>query len=269
MESLCVKWSIEGKSMKVNRYYKRGNISECRKIIIISDVHNSNCVDDICEIINHEIPDYIFLVGDIFSGMHYKNAELKVPFLMQTNAKKLIDCCVKCSPTYMSLGNHEYRMTDEEIDILLFRKGIYVLENSFLRCGDLLLGGLSYLRKSKSNSDELQMNNNWINEFSVQKGYHILLSHHPEIWINNIANSNVELTISGHTHGGQWRVFNKGVFAPNQGIFPKYSRGFYEENRLIVCAGAANSYKLLPRVNNPCEILLLELIPDMEFLIKS
>ena len=63
----------------------------------------------------------------------------------------------------------------------------------------------------------------------------------------------VDLTLSGHAHGGQWRFFGKGIFAPGQGIFPKYTKGVYE-NRLIVSSGLGNQ-TVVPKINNPPEIL--------------
>ncbi len=47
--------------------------------------------------------------------------------------------------------------------------------------------------------------------------------------------------LSGHAHGGQWRVpyLVNGVFAPNQGFLPKYAGGLYE---------VENSYFIVSRV---------------------
>ena len=61
-----------------------------------------------------------------------------------------------------------------------------------------------------------------------------------------------DIVFAGHAHGGQWRIFGRGMFAPGQGIFPRYTKGFY--GNLLVSAGAHNS-EILPRINNKCEIL--------------
>ncbi|MBQ3816071.1 MAG: metallophosphoesterase, partial [Clostridia bacterium] len=58
-------------------------------------------------------------------------------------------------------------------------------------------------------------------------GFHILLCHHPEYWEPLVHGRRIELTVSGHAHGGQWRIFGRGVYAPGQGLFPRYTSGLY------------------------------------------
>ena len=65
----------------------------------------------------------------------------------------------------------------------------------------------------------------------------------------------IDLVVSGHAHGGQWRFFGHGVFAPGQGILPKYTKGFYNGN-LLVSAGMTNTAPV-PRLFNPTEIVIL------------
>lgn len=92
--------------------------------------------------------------------------------------------------------------------------------------------------------------------------YRIVLSHKP-ITKDQFKDINADLIIAGHAHGGQWRLppINNGVFAPNQGLFPKYAGGLYEANGKyeVVSRGLARGLKLVPRLNNPPEIVLLHL----------
>lgn len=92
--------------------------------------------------------------------------------------------------------------------------------------------------------------------------YRIVLSHKP-LTKDEFKDLNADLIIAGHAHGGQWRLppVNNGVFAPNQGIFPKYAGGVYEANGRyeVVSRGLARGLKLVPRLNNPPEIVLLHL----------
>ena len=48
---------------------------------------------------------------------------------------------------------------------------------------------------------------------------------------------------------------SEGLFAPGQGLFPRWTRGIYD-NRLIVTAGLSNTAKI-PRFFNPREIVYL------------
>ncbi len=92
--------------------------------------------------------------------------------------------------------------------------------------------------------------------------YRIVLSHKP-LTKDEFKDINADLIIAGHAHGGQWRLppINNGVFAPNQGLFPKYAGGVYEANGKyeVVSRGLARGLKLVPRLNNPPEIVLLHL----------
>ena len=95
----------------------------------------------------------------------------------------------------------------------------------------------------------------WLEQFSKLSGYKVLLSHHPEYYdlIDSVhvapaapaepttpeppvapSTPSVDLLLCGHTHGGQWRLFNRGLFAPGQGFFPKYSKGVY--GRMVISA---------------------------------
>jgi predicted MPP superfamily phosphohydrolase len=57
------------------------------------------------------------------------------------------------------------------------------------------------------------------------------------------------MIVSGHAHGGQWRVFGRGVYAPDQHLFPKYTSGVHE-GRLVISRGVANTVSPIPRFFN-------------------
>ena len=110
------------------------------------------------------------------------------------------------------------------------------------------IGGAVHARDHKPEME-------WLSTYATVNGYHMLLSHHPEYW-PLIRDKKIELILSGHAHGGQWRVVNHGVWAPGQGWWPKWTRGVYE-NRLVVSAGLSNT-TWIPRIWNPTEIVYLE-----------
>lgn len=54
----------------------------------------------------------------------------------------------------------------------------------------------------------------------------------------------IDLVFSGHAHGGQFRVpIIKGLYAPHQGVLPKYTEGVYTmgSTQLHVSRGLGNS----------------------------
>jgi len=91
------------------------------------------------------------------------------------------------------------------------------------------------------------------------KGYKILLCHHPEYYERYIRGLDIDLTLSGHAHGGQIRIFGQGLFAPGQGILPQVTSGLYD-GRLIVSRGLCNTAWPIPRLNNETELVMVELM---------
>jgi predicted MPP superfamily phosphohydrolase len=102
----------------------------------------------------------------------------------------------------------------------------------------------------------------FIEEFASADGFKRLLSHHPEYYPAYIKKHTIDLTLSGHAHGGQWRFFGRGLYAPGQGIFPRYTSGMYD-GRLIVSRGLSQKC-IVPRINNDTEIVLVKLFPHTE-----
>jgi predicted MPP superfamily phosphohydrolase len=70
----------------------------------------------------------------------------------------------------------------------------------------------------------------------------------------------IDLVLSGHAHGGQWRFLGQGILSPGQGLFPKYTSGVHEGRygRMIISRGLSNPYKAVPRFGNPCELVYVE-----------
>ena len=89
--------------------------------------------------------------------------------------------------------------------------------------------------------------------------YNILIFHRPE-YLSFLSKTKVNLIFTGHAHGGQVRLFNRGIFAPGQGFFPSYTSGVYEMNDTfqIVSRGIGNS-NFPFRVFNSPEIISLKL----------
>ena len=84
--------------------------------------------------------------------------------------------------------------------------------------------------------------------------FKILLCHYPHYYEKYLKASKLDLVLSGHAHGGQWRIFGRGVYAPHQGIFPKYTSGIHD-GKHIINRGAVNNSKPIPRFFNPPEIV--------------
>ena len=94
--------------------------------------------------------------------------------------------------------------------------------------------------------------------------FSVLLAHRPER-IEAYLESPFDLVVSGHAHGGQWRIpgILNGFIAPNQGLFPQYAGGQYdfEDAALIVSRGLARESTRIPRIFNRPEVVVIDLTP--------
>ena len=151
---------------------------------------------------------------------------------------------------FLSPGNHDIYFNDRDYKIMA-SAGVTLLDNAgcsvVIRGQKLRIGGLS----SKVDLD-------WLAAFAAKDGYKLLLCHHPEYYFKYIKGRyDFDLILSGHVHGGQWRIGGQGIYSPGQGLFPKYTRGVYED-RLVISAGCANTASV-PRFGNPCELVTVKL----------
>ena len=71
----------------------------------------------------------------------------------------------------------------------------------------------------------------------------------------------IDLILDGHAHDGQIRIRKRGLFAPDQGLFPRYVSGLYDD-RMLVSRGIANVAKHIPRINNAREVIYIYLLPE-------
>jgi len=204
-------------------------------------------------------PDLILSSGDM---MHNCQA-LRLDEGPNAPALAFLTEASRIAPVYYSIGNHEGRMRPENKDLLASR-GITLLCNEWTYAAGLCLGGLSSTLDygyHKWDSTPLP-DHDFLDRYTASPGFHVLLCHHPEFWPRIIRGSGVALTLSGHAHGGQWNLFGKDIFAPGQGIFPRYASGMHRSDRgevLIVSRGMANTVSPIPRLGNPTELVVIRL----------
>lgn len=228
------------------------------KIAHLSDFHNRKNYETILEKLKIESPDIICITGDFIDSRKTKT-EISLAF-----AKEL----VKIAPCYYVIGNHESRLTEvyPSFEKDLISIGITVLRNDSVKLqkneDSISLIGLDDPRiysNTKGVDYACQIVKEEIAKTTVD-GYKIIMCHRPEVF-KEYVNANVDLALTGHAHGGQAILpLIGGIIAPNQGFFPKYYRGVYEENdtKMIVSRGLGNS--LCPiRFNNRPEIVIVEL----------
>ncbi len=229
------------------------------KIAHISDFHNEkskNLTNKIVASLKKEKPNIIVITGDLIDSRR-TNVEVAVNFIKQISP---------LAPIYYIPGNHESRCVKREeknksyeyLKELLLENSVEILDNRVkeIKIDNEVINliGINdpgFKTSIRTNLSKIKYN---------KENYTILLSHRPEYFDTYIDN-NIDLTLTGHAHGGQIRLpFIGGLYAPNQGVLPKYTSGIYEKDNkaMIVSRGIGNS--LFPfRINNHPELVIITL----------
>ncbi|MBE6600407.1 MAG: hypothetical protein E7640_04330 [Ruminococcaceae bacterium] len=241
-------------------------INRARRIVLISDVHDVE-LPTLAEDVAKLSPDIIAIPGDLTSRLDKLEgefAETDGKTATHASATELLSQLSRIAPTYYSFGNHELcgHYYKKNFGLLPHRRNIELIEKTGARllCDDfcrhdseIAVGGLT----SGMTKESLVPMTDWLGEFEKQNGFRILLCHHPEYYEKYLKDRDIDLVLSGHAHGGQVRIFGRGLFAPGQGILPRYDGGVFC-GRLVVGRGLANTVSF-PRLFNPRELVVIDI----------
>ena len=246
--------------MKITEYKMTTCGLLCGKTFaLVSDLHGESPKETI-EALKKIAPDYILAPGDIFEPLMPYNDELN-----ESGFELLVEAA-KIAPTFYSLGNHEIggnrswspkwklakgkkrACTEENIERIK-ATGVYFLDDEVVELDGISFGGLT----SGLITDDNKPNLEFVERFATLTSPRVLVCHHPEYYKKYLKGKGIELIVSGHAHGGQWRIFGRGVFAPGQGLFPKYTSGVFD-NALVVSRGLREK-SIVPRIFNPTEVV--------------
>ncbi len=217
-------------------------------VALVADLHNRPYRQVISEI-EKSRPDLIAVPGDLLDNPH--TCQHGLGFLRDA---------ARIAPVFYSIGNHE--RIDKSGAKIIAETGAVLLDDSYVVFGGIYVGGLStgFKKRRLSTFESTPPPNlRWLDRFAALPGFKILLCHHPEYYPAYIKPLDIDIILSGHAHGGQWRFFGRGVFAPGQGLFPKLTSGVID-GRLVISRGLANTVSV-PRLFNPTELVIVRLLP--------
>lgn len=231
------------------------------RLAVVTDFHSSDNADDVVAMVASCAPDAVLMVGDMFDDdTANRPTERTLSLMRQLSA---------LYPCYYVSGNHEawtgemdalYQQTEEAgVTVLRMSSGVLTVRGQRIAlCGvpdpyEMVFSGApdteEQLRQALEDVDSA--------DFTV------LLAHRPEL-LAKYAQFPLDLVVSGHAHGGQVRIPGvlNGLYAPNQGWFPKLAGGAYTQDgtTLIVSRGLAVRTRL-PRIFNRPEVVLLRCVP--------
>lgn len=244
-------------TLKTTRYFLQTNQKDLRlRIALASDLHGTGH-EKVLRILEREHPDLILIPGDLM-----EDNQLGDP---KDEGFAFLRAAAAIAPTYYSFGNHETgcyhkgkpwskpekKPLPPHAKEYIAATGVILLDDEQISQGKLTICGLTSGLNGKVNRPDLSV----IEKLDVSEGFRILLCHHPEYFMPYIQKTGIELTVSGHAHGGQWRLFGRGAFAPGQGILPKYTSGVLE-NRCVISRGIGN-HTIYPRIFNAPEVVMI------------
>ena len=231
------------------------------RLAVVTDFHSSDNADDVVAMVASCAPDAVLLVGDLFDDdTQNRPPERTLSLMRQLSA---------LYPCYYVSGNHEawtgemdalYQQTEEAgVTVLRMSSGVLTVRGQRIAlCGipdpyEMVFSGApdteEQIRQALEDVDSA--------DFTV------LLAHRPEL-LAKYAQFPLDLVVSGHAHGGQVRIpgLLNGLYAPNQGWFPKLAGGAYTQDgtTLIVSRGLAVRTRL-PRIFNRPEVVLVRCVP--------
>lgn len=257
--------------IEIKRYLELNEkITDSINFVVMADLHSYIFAEDnnkIIENVKGINPDIIFMVGDMLNR-DTEDTNVIIPLIEQLR---------EIAPVYYALGNHELdwqKSHEEDLCIQLENAGAVVLDKIWcdieLNGQQIRIGGLydyafgfDNIDLSDSSNEKVQIYN-FLTEFQNTDALKIMLSHRPDSFIFNDASKlwDIDLVISGHLHGGQVVLpILGGVYGGDQGWFPEYVHGMYEKDNMniLITSGLSTNKKMVPRWNNPPEIMVLEL----------
>jgi len=247
------------------------------KIALVTDLHERRAVD-ILTLIRAQQPDLIAVAGDtleryygdcycstvkkrfdpirwlIVNIIYYINLAFMALRPQRSkpdtkNAYSFLCQAADIAPVFLSLGNHEKELRPEDRDFFRANQ-IHCLDNEDMEVAVknnfMVIGGFS------EEYDEA-----WLHRFAQKDAFRLLLCHDPSYYDLLVKETSIDLVLSGHNHGGQIRIFGKGVAGAGGRLFPKYDKGIFD-SRLVVSAGCSNT-AAIPRIHNPRELVIIHL----------
>jgi len=235
------------------------------RIAHVSDLHNDEFGENnakLLAVIKETEPDMIAITGDLLDSRR-TDVEKALHFVQQA---------VKIAPCYYVTGNHESRegKTYDQLEKDMIEAGVIVLRNDKQTLekdgGAITVAGIDDPRFALD-SDRLakmeQVIGSALDESLKdvpKEQFTLLLSHRPELF-ELYCEREVDLVLTGHVHGGQFRIPGVGgVIGPGQGLLPDYDAGLYSDGNTNMVLSRGLGQSIVPfRINNPPELVLVTL----------
>ncbi|HCN60891.1 metallophosphoesterase [Mammaliicoccus fleurettii] len=220
-----MKFHFPNSKIKLVTHSLQSNLSTNLKIVHISDLHlgyysTLEYLHQLVLLINKQEADIVCFTGDCFDNIKYASFDpyLVIPLFRTIQSKY---------GKFFVPGNHDYGSNSIQIVLNIIKKsGFQLLLNDYYKivtpAGNILIHGIDDICFGQPNFNS---------SFQLADGpiaYRIGLMHEPDKV--KLLDPNIDLVLSGHTHGGQVRVPKIGaLYTPTFG--KKYIQGLYHIRR--------------------------------------
>ncbi|KEO82390.1 metallophosphoesterase [Tumebacillus flagellatus] len=224
------------------------------RILQVTDVHNLPLTERFFLKLEEMKPDLIAMTGDLIDGAH---RPFELGFRQMERLKRI------ARDVLFVTGNNDWEVVkfDEYMEGLRDR-GVTVLANASTTvetpAGEILVAGVEDACTWHHSVPQA------MEGVTVDERFFLFLSHDPMIIRRGDSRVfSADLILSGHTHGGQIRFpFLGALYAPTQGMFPKYDRGLFRlesGTQLYICSGLGTS-KIPLRFLNRAQVTILKIV---------
>lgn len=218
------------------------------RIVQLSDFHNTSFGRDnarLLAVLKELDPDIVVFTGDIVDSNRL-NMDAVIAFAEDLSWE-----------SYYVTGNHEYCLNADERERLTAG-----LEAAGVTC---LLGENTEIRRDGASIrlvglDDRDLTRQALEPLTDPEQFNLVLAHEPQL-LDTYSQTCADLVLTGHAHGGQIRIPGiGGMFAPDQGFFPRYTAGMFikDDTAMIVSRGLGNSVFPVRVLNFP-EVVCIEL----------
>ena len=240
------------------------------KVVQISDLHTGSFsstepLQRAVALINKQSADLVLMTGDLVNN-RATEVEPHIAALQQIKSDL---------PIFSSLGNHDYGDYVQWDSAAQKRENLERLMQNHAKIGWTLINDASHTITRGTDKIAILGVQNWSSHANFPKHgnlprahaasgdapFKILLSHDPSHWEAQVLNyPDIDLTLSGHTHGMQFGVNLPGLkWSPVQYVYKQWA-GLYEQGRQKLYVNTGLGYLGYPgRVGFLPEITLFEL----------
>ena len=273
----------------VNYEIEKEKIENEFRILQISDFHSNDFgkeQEKLITKVKESNPNIIVITGDLFD--HRMKEKKYFP-----NVEALLIGLKDLCPIFFVTGNHDFiNLELEEKYSLLEKYGVKILHDEVVLLsredGSIVIAGIhdpyfdlgqEIKRLMKDKKEKYRARLAELSKKTEEKileigkeniVFTLLLAHRPE-YVKDYDQYSFDIILSGHAHGGQWRFppLINGLYAPGQGMFPKYAGGKYTLKNehgtiMIVSRGLSYQQPKLARIGNPPELVLIKVIKETE-----